>query len=175
MQDLFAVFSSLSWWISVVIVGILINIVSNLLQRGLDGSFSKSSARLQRYSERIRDKSNQDYERVRNSQHEQMLWAFREMRYRLRMLTYLVYGVICWLLGLLITDYMIAQYPFLLVAKFMLFLIGSIAMLVANGQAYRAIYHRRILTKVIAPIDSEDPKTEGNLALRIRRFLGISD
>lgn len=84
--------SSAYWWLSVVAVGIVINLVSHFLQKKLDSQLSKASTWWQRMSDKQKRKRLEEIERLRNAQ-EQLLASFSELRYRIRATMYTVFGV----------------------------------------------------------------------------------
>lgn len=162
-------FTDLNWWIGVVVVGILINLVSNVLQRKFDIQLSRTSTWARKFYEGRHRKWEDDLEHVRADQHEQTMCGMIEMRYRLRMLTFWIGGVILWLVGLQIPNELFFQHSFASWAKIVVFLFGSVAMVLSVPQYRGANYYRKLLYHTRKGYDEEvgpDAK-EPDLILRM--------
>jgi hypothetical protein len=84
--------SSPAWWVSVVIVGVLINLVSAYLKPTLDTRLSKASGWWKARAVAEQRARHDLVERLKKSSHEQMLACFAEQRYRIRSVYMLVFG-----------------------------------------------------------------------------------
>lgn len=104
MANLLRFLLSLEWWLSVVVIGLVINILSAYAKHFLDGRLQRLSSfrrDLARAREQRREKQ---IERLRASQHTQMLVSVREVRARIRALGYGVVGALAFALaGLALT------------------------------------------------------------------------
>lgn len=83
---------SLYWWISVVVVGIVLNVTSAYIKTRLDRRLSGVSGWWRKRSEKERMKRETTLKRLKNNPHEQTLFAFGEMRNRLRAIQSFVMG-----------------------------------------------------------------------------------
>lgn len=80
MKDFFYNLSSLYWWISVVIVGILINLGSAYLKSRLDASLSKTSTWWRQRSELQKAQRQALLDKVRGDTNEQTQLSFRQLK-----------------------------------------------------------------------------------------------
>jgi hypothetical protein len=94
MNDFLNNISSIYWWISVVVVGIAINLVSHYLLKRLDAQFSKSSIWWKKISDKQKQERLQKIEGLRNDPQEVILESFSELRYRLMTIMFSVFSVI---------------------------------------------------------------------------------
>ncbi len=83
------------WWVSVVIVGITINLTSIYLQKKLDSQLSNASSWWRKRSEKETRKQLQEVERLKNNQQAQILMAFTEVRHHLKSIGALVATIFC--------------------------------------------------------------------------------
>jgi hypothetical protein len=95
MTDFLSHLTSVSWWLSVVLVGLLINVFGVYLTRRLDRNFSKTSLWLRSKSRQFREKHARDLAKIENDSHEAIMLGLSELRCRLRSLVYLLAGVMC--------------------------------------------------------------------------------
>src|SRR3990172_8416842 len=93
--------SSLGWWLGVVIVGLLLNLISAYLKPWLDARLLRVSAWWQRRSEPIKLETEKKIAQLRNDRHRQHLLLAEEARHRLRGVIYLLLSLM-WLLFFLI-------------------------------------------------------------------------
>ncbi len=93
MDDFIKSLSSPYWLMSVVVVGILINLVSNFLQRYFDAQFSSASTWWRQRSEKNETERKNELNRLRGNSHAQMLFAFEEVRERLTGLLQILFGL----------------------------------------------------------------------------------
>ena len=94
MREFLNNLSSLSWWLGVVVVGVVINILSPYISKGLEKVLIKTSAR---YRKRIAERSEKRRKRItelKANQHKQIMLAFGEQRLRIRSLENFFGGVI---------------------------------------------------------------------------------
>ena len=84
MNDFISSVSSPGWWLSVVIVGILINLTSAYLKPRLDGWLCVSSRRWATRTEDRRRLREARIQKLRESQHEQLMAASEVLDWRLR-------------------------------------------------------------------------------------------
>lgn len=93
MDEFLKSLGSTYWWISVVIVGILINLASNFLQKNLDMQLSSVSKLWKKKSDERKRKRQQTLELLKNNPHEQLLASISEIRRRTRGIFFAVIGV----------------------------------------------------------------------------------
>ena len=93
MSDFINNLSSIYWWISVVIVGILINLLSAYLKVKLDSSLSRVSSWWRNKSEARKAQRLKDLARLRNDSQEQMKLMLSILRYRITSIMYFLWGV----------------------------------------------------------------------------------
>ncbi len=94
MKDFITNISSLYWWISVVVVGILINLFSSYLKDRLDRYLSGVSSRWRQQSEKQKAKTQRILDKLRNEPSEQVFLLLSELRTRIKCLFMLVWGVL---------------------------------------------------------------------------------
>jgi len=99
MRNFLTNLTSFYWWISVVIVGILINVFSVYITRKFDARLSKTSSWWRERSEKQKAEYLRELAVLQSSQHEQVVAGFREIRFLLSMLFYLLVGVAFFSLG----------------------------------------------------------------------------
>jgi hypothetical protein len=80
MKDFFSSLSSPSWWVGVVIVGILINLISAYLKPRLDRWLSGSSKWWATRTEEQRRSRQARIQKLRESQHEQTMAGLAALR-----------------------------------------------------------------------------------------------
>jgi hypothetical protein len=98
VDEIVKVLSSPAWWISVVVVGIAVNIVSAYLKPYLDSRLSRFSGWWRVRSEKQKALRRATIDRLRRSEHEQLLASLDDLRDRSRSLYMLVFGVFMMLL-----------------------------------------------------------------------------
>lgn len=86
--------TSLSWWLGVVLVGILLNVLSAYLKPAVDNLFSKVSSWWRNRSEEARGARTQFVAELRSDRHKQILMLAEENRKRLRSIGYLICSLI---------------------------------------------------------------------------------
>lgn len=90
MEELLKTISSLSWWIGVVAVGFLLNLLSAYAKSPLDSLLSRISQGWQQRSERSRAKRKAQIDALRSSEHLQVLYLAREQRRRMQEIGWLL-------------------------------------------------------------------------------------
>lgn len=95
MNELLRNISSPSWWVGVVIVGILINLISAYLKPRIDGIVSKFSTRRRNQLAADREFRKATVERLRADPHEQVMAVASELRWRMRSLGAMLLGAVC--------------------------------------------------------------------------------
>jgi hypothetical protein len=122
MNDVLNNLSSASWWIGVVVVGIIINIVSVYIKAKLDSRLTKASSWWQRRSVVRTEKRKKEIEKLRESHHEQVMLAIAALRDRMRCVVFLSCGFTVFVLMLL------TPYSFLSLIEAMILAIASICL-----------------------------------------------
>jgi len=98
MESFINQISTPSWWISVVAVGIVINLVSTYLKPTVDGGLSNISSWWRKRSEAEKDKKQKYLEKLRGNNEEQFFAATDDLRERIRAIHLLLIGVFVMLL-----------------------------------------------------------------------------
>lgn len=93
MNDFFKGIGSLYWWLSVVVVGILINLASAYLKPKIDSYLLSFSSRWQSYSKKRVAEENDLIEKLANDRNEEILYALAELRHTLGSAISLAFGV----------------------------------------------------------------------------------
>lgn len=107
MDNLSEILTSPVWWITVVITGIAINVVSAYLKTSLDERISNISAWWRNRSEKRKAEFERDIQELVDDPQEQLIACYRGLRQRIFVILYFLFG----------TLFMIsAQLPFLLEA-----------------------------------------------------------
>ena len=86
--------TSLSWWLGVVLVGILLNVLSAYLNPAVDNLFSKVSSWWKNRSEEARAARTRLVAELRSDRHKQILILAEENRRRLQSIGYLIFSLI---------------------------------------------------------------------------------
>lgn len=93
MDEFLVNLSSLSWWLGVVVVGILINIISPHLNNGLERILIKTSSSFRMRVMERSERRNKKIAELKADQHKQLMFAFKEQRLRIRSLDGAVGGL----------------------------------------------------------------------------------
>lgn len=93
--------SSLSWWLSVVAVGILINLISPSIGKVLGKILIKTSTKFKNKAAERSEKRKIRIEELKADQHKQIMFAFKEQRLRIRSLDETLSGMMLSSLGIL--------------------------------------------------------------------------
>jgi hypothetical protein len=92
MSRLLTDITSIYWWISVVIVGVLIHILGVFIARRLDTRLSKLSSWWRGRSEQRRLERRTEIAKLKSNDHEQVMAALAEISYRVLALVFGVVG-----------------------------------------------------------------------------------
>ena len=111
MSELAKNLSSLSWWVSVVVVGLVLNIGSAYLKPWLDRLGGSLSTSLRDHNERTRARRAGWIELLRTDHHAQLLMYAREARLRQRGNQFLLLSILLVMLGALFAGGNIANIP----------------------------------------------------------------
>ncbi len=84
MNDFLKNLSSASWWIGVVVVGLIINIVSVYIKANLDSRLAKASTWWQKRSLARNENRKKEIEKLRKNPHGQIMLALAALRDRIR-------------------------------------------------------------------------------------------
>lgn len=98
LQDI----SSSYWWLGVVLVGVVINILSSYLRRLMENNFSKFSQFWQTRRQSRIDDFNRRVDLLKKDADLKFVYALRESRYRIRAIGFLIFGLIFFDLGFLL-------------------------------------------------------------------------
>lgn len=109
MDELLKTITSISWWVGVVIVGFLLNLLSAYAKSPLDAFLGGISRSWQRRSERSRAKRKAQIEALRSSEHLQILYLAREQRRRLQEIAWL--AMACLFTLMTISSKILARLP----------------------------------------------------------------
>jgi hypothetical protein len=93
MHDFVSNLLSPQWWLSVVVVSIVLNVSSAYFKSALDKRLSTISARRRARLENERREDEETVAGLREDRHRQVLTAFHEMRLRQITVNYLLFGV----------------------------------------------------------------------------------
>lgn len=93
MDELYKNLGSLSWWVGVVVVGVILNLVSTYLKSPIDALLSAASSYWRRRSERSRNIEAQKIEELRDDPNARNLLLAEEIRCRLRHLSFLLFAI----------------------------------------------------------------------------------
>lgn len=113
MAEFVSNLASPSWWFGVVVVGVLINIASQLVQRHLDKQLSAVSTRWRLRSESKKAKRTQTIELLRANPTSRYLYALSELRLRMIGLFFLIVAVMCSIIISVSRDLSIAEFAIL--------------------------------------------------------------
>lgn len=98
MDEFTKSFSSINWWLGVVLVGILLNVLSAYLKPVIDALFSNASSWWRNRSEKARSARAFLVAELRNDKHKQILMLADENRKRLRSIAILIFSLMFLLL-----------------------------------------------------------------------------
>lgn len=99
MQEFIKNLTSTSWWIGVVIVGIILNLVSSYLKPFLDDTMSKISSSKKALSEKQAEEWKSLVAAIKNDQHAYMVEAFRDLRHRNKALALFIMSILLFALS----------------------------------------------------------------------------
>jgi ABC-type multidrug transport system fused ATPase/permease subunit len=90
MDEFFQNISSISWWLGVVIVGILINVLSHYIQKKFDTQLSALSSRWKKRSEEKKELRKRAIEKIRENPNAQVFVILEEVRLRIQTVLFYV-------------------------------------------------------------------------------------
>jgi uncharacterized membrane protein (DUF106 family) len=131
MRDFLTNLSSVYWWISVVVVGVLINLFSAFLKGRLDNYLSKMSSWWRNRSEARKAKRQKELFRLQNDPEEQTMLALDEVRDRIRSLDIAVFSMTILVVVILLDP------PYLM--RVFLLALSALTFLVAQATFRRAV------------------------------------
>lgn len=138
MKDFLADLNSLYWWLSVVIVGILINLFSSYVRDKLNSRLSRASLWWQKRSLTKINIRNKEIERLRKNTDEQLFLVYSEIRDRIESLGFLIFGILFLFIGTSLPDSINYVYNIfrivLMACGAISFIIGSVVSLVAHNK-----------------------------------------
>lgn len=150
MDEFLRDFMSLGWWIGVVAVGLVLNIVGAYAKSPLDRIFSAASSHWSRRSELARAEEEERIALLRDDQEARTLLLAEEFRCRLRLLVMLLLAVFLLLLHLLIrirvpSSALLATDGVLYLTSIVLYYGSLVGVFFAMHQNFRAMAFRRLL------------------------------
>jgi hypothetical protein len=131
MEEFINNLSSPSWWIGVVVIGILLNLLSDYLRQSLDKGSSRISRWWANRSEQSRRKRNEQLDVLRSDKQEQILLSTKEIVYRLQSIFFVTLCILAFVLKE-------AYFPFLPSAVNMVFGLILLIGLSCHWDAMRA-------------------------------------
>ena len=96
--------TSLAWWISVIIIGVSINILTWYLKPKIDNFLAKYSTRIRESREKKDKKIKLTIEKLKNDKHEQTMLAITINSLRIRGLTYFILALMLFILSALFRE-----------------------------------------------------------------------
>ena len=95
MNKLLSSLSSIYWWISVVVVGVSINIASVYITRKFDARLSRTSSWWKERSKKKKAEYLKDVAVLRASRHEQIMASFTKVGFQMLSINFMVLGLAC--------------------------------------------------------------------------------
>jgi len=134
---------SASWWLGVVLVSILINIISAYLKSRTDSLFSKFSTkwRLRSIARKEAEKAELDY--LQSNPCEHVFLGLQELRHRVRSGAYLVFGFMLGTFGIPLLE---QDDLFLRASAVFFMLLAIVALLISGFEHSWAVRLQRLLT-----------------------------
>jgi hypothetical protein len=105
MEDLLKQLSSLSWWIGVVVVGVIVSLVAAYLKPRIDSIIASVSDRSRKKNERREEQRQAQIAFLRGGRHEQLMFALGINHRRLRALSFILVGVLVMLTALALPEF----------------------------------------------------------------------
>lgn len=93
MNELIQMLKSPTWWFSVVVVGIIINLVSAYVKSPIDENLSKISTWWRKRTDKQKKELNAVIENLSKNEHEQVMTAVDDLRERIRSIHLLIFGI----------------------------------------------------------------------------------
>lgn len=103
MNNMIDSISSLEWWVSVVIVGLAINLLASYLKPHIDHVLSRYSSRQRSNNEKRKAAEERHMAMLREDKHEQIIDLFAALRSQQRALGYFFIGLFSPTLGALMS------------------------------------------------------------------------
>jgi len=94
MNDLLAEMATLRWWIGVVLVGIIINIISRPIGKWSDSIFGLISKQYRARNEKAKQERDKYIEFLRKNPSEKYIITLEELRDRIRAITYFIFSLL---------------------------------------------------------------------------------
>lgn len=139
MEELFENLQSISWWVSVVAVGIIVNLASDTVKSILAKTIGIFTDRLYRVSKSRQKRTNDDLDRLKENISEQIFFSMSEIRSRLRATISVLIGVNFYVFGFVINHQYLAIFAFAF---------GSIVFVIGIKEFQEASYCRSVLEKI---------------------------
>jgi hypothetical protein len=132
MKDFFTNLGSLYWWISVVVVGVLINLFSAYLKNKLDRYLSSTSSWWRKRTEVKSNQRQSTIDKIRSDPDEKDRIIQNELRDRLQSIYFVVFGFGTLFFGIIIR-LLAMQDLFGRVLAYFMFLLSAIALIMGTG------------------------------------------
>src|SRR2546421_702947 len=97
MKDFFNNIGSIYWWLSVVAVGVLINLFSAYLKNRLDARLSKVSSWWRNRSEARKAQRLKEIDNLCDNPSEQIMMGIHELRIKMRAIFYWLFSILTYL------------------------------------------------------------------------------
>lgn len=139
--------SSVYWWIGVVFVGIVINIASSYIKRGMESNLAAVSEFWKRKKKKRAELKAKKLEILKNNPDLRLIYALTESRYRIRSIGYIIFAI----------TFMGFSYIFdSSTAVIILNLFGAISMLIGLDDHRDAIAVKNLVKESIEGLDELD-------------------
>lgn len=93
MNDFFSTFVNIEWLVSVVFVGLLLNIISHFLEKKLDDQLSNISTKWKTRSDKQKAKREEEIETIVNDPEEKSFYILRQNIKRQQSLIFLMFSI----------------------------------------------------------------------------------
>ncbi|WP_396194084.1 hypothetical protein [Flavobacterium sp.] len=90
MDDFFKEMTTLKWWISVALVGVILNIFSSYLKKIIDNFFGKISNRVKQRNLKRDHERNELIKYLKSNPNERYVLGLEELRCRIRSVTFIL-------------------------------------------------------------------------------------
>lgn len=159
MENFLTQIASISWWLSVVTVGFLINILSVYITRRLDTRLSRVSSWWRRRSDEKAARRKKDLAQLQGNPVKLTIFALAELRNRIRALTMLVLAFAAAALALLVRlsaeKFVDAPVLIVLTVKIGPLFLGALSFALFTSLVVSADYKQRLISELT---DNEDKK-----------------
>ncbi|QBZ98492.1 hypothetical protein [Flavobacterium sangjuense] len=92
MDDFLKEMTTVKWWISVALVGILLNVFSSYLKKGIDNFFGKISNRVRQRNAKKEKERSELMEFLKANPSERYMIGIEELRCRIRSVSFLLFS-----------------------------------------------------------------------------------